>query len=85
MPQIDAQSEEDESLEYDDHRAHVEYDDHIGHMWKYARTSFRGYENVLHRCRLGVYRLERTKKDKYQPPYLKFELFIWFTRGNHKQ
>ena len=27
----EAHSEEGESLEYDDHRAHVEYDDHRAH------------------------------------------------------
>ena len=31
LSKIEAQSEEDESLENDDHRAHVEYDDHRAH------------------------------------------------------
>ena len=69
----------------------------VGHMRKDARTSYLGYENVLHGCRLGVYRfkydedegffIERTmkkKNDKDQPPYLKFELFLWFTGGNQQ-
>ena len=29
ISKIEAQSEEDESLDNDDHMAHVEYDDHI--------------------------------------------------------
>ena len=81
VSKIEAQSEEDESLDNDDHRAHVEYDDHIEHMRKDARTSHLGNENDLHGCRLGDYSItsdeevgfsfERTmkKNDKNKPPY----------------
>ena len=91
---IDAQSEEDESLENDDHRAHVEYDDHRAHakrctyvvlrIWKCsARLSVRSID-----LNMRLLYSENNEKEKRQRPttlYLKFELFIWITNGNNKQ